>query len=71
MRRYIEVSEWSNCDGRGNGFSVKFIDNWSEYKTTYEFEVKELDQKMMRRMTLWINYSEYWNDEEVLMRGEE
>jgi hypothetical protein len=66
MHRRIEVSEWSNSDGRGNGYSVRFIDIGHQFTTTHEFEVEELDSTMMRRMTLWINLSEYWNDEDAL-----
>ena len=66
MCRRVEVSEWSDSDGRGNGYSVKFIEVGHEFTTTHEFESKELDQTMMRRMILWINFSEYWNDKDAL-----
>lgn len=68
MGKSVEISEWSNSDGRGNGYSVRFIDTGYKFTTTHEFETKELDSIMMRRIELWINYSEYWNDEDALKR---
>lgn len=70
MCRHVEVSEWKNSDGRGNGYSVRFIEVGHEMTTTHELESQELDVTMMRRIELWINYSEYWNDADALKKPE-
>lgn len=59
--REVNISEHEPCM-----YNVIFVDSGDiNCKITYHMIVKNLDSTIIRRIELFLNYSEHWRDSEI------